>query len=339
MCIRDRARGETDWRRLRAYLGVFESYSVYLSRPQKVQTLAFLYELLMHREGDIRRQAAALMGEIIARFHAGYAKETPADASPDDRDTADMDQWRLYLGKLIRPDRKLMAQHRRWISFTLKMVVNSLLEKCSPERQAAFLLEFLRYYRRPERLEDETAFQLLETATALPVEVLADHQRYDLLFFAQALSGRRDVTVRTAAVLLLDYLRPAIATRDVILNALREIDCRDCRSLALLREQAAAAITGRAGPLELPRETVSEIFLDNLKTATPWIIKEVNIRLLTCVAQEGGGSLLHIATHLTNLVKVSDRVTVRHAAGSALLSVAALLSTCLLYTSPSPRDP
>ena len=323
----EQARGETDWRRLRAYLGVFESYSVYLSRPQKVQTLAFLYELLMHREGDIRRQAAALMGEIIARFHAGYAKETPADASPDDRDTADMDQWRLYLGKLIRPDRKLMAQHRRWISFTLKMVVNSLLEKCSPERQAAFLLEFLRYYRRPERLEDETAFQLLETATALPVEVLADHQRYDLLFFAQALSGRRDVTVRTAAVLLLDYLRPAIATRDVILNALREIDCRDCRSLALLQEQAAAAITGRAGPLELPRETVSEIFLDNLKTATPWIIKEVNIRLLTCVAQEGGGSLLHIATHLTNLVKVSDRVTVRHAAGSALLSVAALLST------------
>ena len=55
------ARGETDWRRLRAYLGVFESYSVYLSLSQKVQTLAFLYELLMHREGDIRRQAAALM--------------------------------------------------------------------------------------------------------------------------------------------------------------------------------------------------------------------------------------------------------------------------------------
>src|SRR5699024_5303524 len=51
----EQARGGTDWKRLRAYLGVFESYSVYLSIPQKVQTLAFLYELLMHREGDIRR--------------------------------------------------------------------------------------------------------------------------------------------------------------------------------------------------------------------------------------------------------------------------------------------
>ena len=322
----EQARGETDWRRLRAYLGVFESYSVYLSRPQKIQTLAFLYELLMHREGDIRRQAAALMGEIIAWFHAGYAKESPADAPPDGRDTADLDQWRLYLAKLIRPDRKLMAQHRRWISFTLKMVVNSLLDKCAPDRRDPFLQEFLRYYRRPERLEDETAFQLLETATALPVEVLADCQRYDLLSFAQALSSRKDLAVRTAAALLLDYLRPAIATQDVLLNALREIDCRDCRSLALLRDRITGELMGRTGPLSLPREAVSEIFLDNLKTATPWIVKEVNIRLLTQLAQGGGGSLLHIATHLTNLVKVSDRVTVRHAAGAALLSAAPLLS-------------
>ena len=88
------ARGETSWKRLRARLGVFASYSVYLSIPQKVQTLAFLYELLMHREGDIRRQAAALMGEIIARFHAGYAKERPADYVPDSRTVTDMDQWR-----------------------------------------------------------------------------------------------------------------------------------------------------------------------------------------------------------------------------------------------------
>ena len=38
----EQARGETNWRRLRAYLGVFESYSLYLHIPQKVQTLAFL---------------------------------------------------------------------------------------------------------------------------------------------------------------------------------------------------------------------------------------------------------------------------------------------------------
>ena len=320
------ARGETDWRRLRAYLGVFESYSVYLSIPQKVQTLAFLYELLMHREGDIRRQAAALMGEIIARFHAGYAKERPAGCAPDPRAVTDLDQFRLYLDKIVNPDRKLMPQHCRWLRFTLKMVVNSLLEKCAPERRGEFLKAFLRCYRRPEKLSDEAAFQLLETATALPVEVLEDRQRYDLLSFAQAMADRADVTVRAAAILLLNFLRLAIATQDIILHALREIDCAGSASLGLLRESAVAEVTGAGAVPALDEEAVSEIFLDNLKTATPWIIKEVNIRLLTASAQGSGGRLLHIATHLTNLVKVSDQVTVRHAAGKALLSIAPLLT-------------
>ena len=100
----EQARGETNWRRLRAYLGVFESYSLYLHIPQKVQTLAFLYELLMHREGDIRRQAAALLGEIIAGFHAGYVKERPADSRPDAGVPTDLDQWKLYLQRIIYPD-------------------------------------------------------------------------------------------------------------------------------------------------------------------------------------------------------------------------------------------
>ena len=107
----EQARGETDWRRLRTYLGVIESYSLYLRLPQKMETLAFLYELLMHREGDIRRQAAALMGAIIADFHAGYVKERPAGSRPLGNIT-DIGQWKLYLEQIIFPDHKLMPQHR-----------------------------------------------------------------------------------------------------------------------------------------------------------------------------------------------------------------------------------
>ena len=321
----EQARGETSWKRLRARLGVFESYSVYLSIPQKVQTLAFLYELLMHREGDIRRQAAAIMGEIIARFHAGYAKERPADYVPDSRAVTDMDQWRLYLEKIIHPDHKLMDQHKRWINFTLKMVVNALLEKCDLERRDEFMTALLRYYRRPERLDDSAAFQLLETATALPLEICSSRQQYDLLDFAQALSQRRDTTVRTAAVLLLDYLARRLSVRDIIQHALKAVPCADCRSLALLRELALSDLGG-SDPPSLTEEEIAAVFLDNLKTATPWILKEANIRLLEQSARRDGRQLLHIATHLTNLITVSDRVTVRHTAGAALLHVAPLLT-------------
>ena len=321
------ARGETDWRRLRAYLGVFASYSVYLSTSQKVQTLAFLYELLMHREGDIRRQAAALIGEIIARFHEGYVKEKPADYVPDSRSVTDLEQWKLYLEKIIYPDHKLMNQHKRWINFTLKMVVNSLLERCEPERRTEFMSAVLRYYRRPEQLDDELAFQLLETATALPLDICTDRQRYELLNFVDTLADREDLQVRAAAVVLLGYLRDYVSTRDIIHHSLGAVRCEDSVSLRLYRDMLLRElVTSETGIVGVSEDTVAEIFLDNLKTATPWIIKEINIRLLADVASSSDAQLLHIATHFSNLIKVSDRVTVRHTAGSALLQIAPLLS-------------
>ncbi len=143
---------------------------------------------------------------------------------------------------------------------------------------------------------------------------------------AQARAGRESVTVRAAAVLLMDYIRPCLSAQDIILNALQNVQCGDSKSLALLRQASVENMTGWDAPLDLDEDSVSEIFLDNLKTATPWIIKEVNIKLLTGFALAGSGRLLHIATHLTNLVKVSDQVTVRHAAGNALLAIAPRLT-------------
>lgn len=182
-----------------------ESYSLYLHIPQKVQTLTFLYELLMHREGDIRRQAAALLGEIIAGFHAGYAKERPADIRPDPRAITDVDQWRLYLDKILYPDHKLMPQHRRWIGYTLKFAVGSPAEplprpggalpgpgvRLLPQAGGSGRLHRLPaagYRRRPP----DTAY------TASRARQMTD--------FAAALSLRKDLTIRMAAVLLLDRL-------------------------------------------------------------------------------------------------------------------------------------
>ena len=314
------ARGETNWRRLRAYLGVFESYSLYLHIPQKVQTLAFLYELLMHREGDIRRQAAALLGEIIGGFHAGYAKERPAGSRPDPRGVTDLDQWKLYLDKIIYPDHKLMPQHRRWIGYALKFVVASLLQHAAG-REERFLTPLFSYYRRPDRLDDATAFQLLDAAVSLPDTVYVRHGAL-LLRFAETLSSRQDVQVRTAAVLLLDRLRRSSPRSAGALRVLARMDCGGSTTLRLLRED----VLRDGAPITLPDDAVSEIFLDNLKTATPWITKQANIRLLTDFARSGSSPALHIATHLSNLIKVSDRVTVRHSAGSALLELAPRLT-------------
>ena len=177
----------------------------------------------------------------------------------------------------------------------------------------------LAYLRRPEQLDDQVALQLLDAAADLPLELCTRPQLNALLRAAEVLSGRESLTVQAAAMLLLDHVHTSMPRQKRPLKILQEMDCGNM-SLALLREDICA------GGLTLQEAQVSDIFLDNLKTATPWIIKQVNLRLLTDDARNDHGSALHIATHLSNLIKVSDRVTVRHGAGLALLEIAPRLT-------------
>lgn len=75
------------------------------------------------------------------------------------------------------------------------------------------------------------------------------------------------------------------------------------------------------------QDVTSEIFLDNLKSATHWIIKVVGIELLqdrwSTACRE---HMLHIATHFSNLMKVSENIVVRRLAGASLLAIAPALT-------------
>ncbi|MFR6394718.1 MAG: hypothetical protein ACLUNQ_06190 [Oscillospiraceae bacterium] len=134
----------------------------------------------------------------------------------------------------------------------------------------------------------------------------------------QGLCQREDITVRAGVHAAGGPAAPAGSRQPPPLRILQRIDCRGSASLDLLR----CRIMEGGVPEPLPEQIISDIFLDNLKTATPWILKQVNIRLLEDYAAREDGPVLHIATHLSNLIKVSDRVTVRHSAGNALLALA-----------------
>ncbi len=327
--ILEAARGETSWNRQRAYLSIFETYSIYLNAAQKEMMLSFLYEQLMHREGDVRRQAAALMGEILAKFHAGYVKEVPTDhVLPPDAVT-DVSLARQYIDRILYPDHKLTQMHKRWLNYTLKMVVGSLLSRCAPERQGEFLSLFLSHFTGAEAMDDTTAFTLLDAAAQLPLDCCTPEQLETLLRFAAALSHREAVNVRAAALELLTVLALEGTGREEALSLLSAMPLSDSRSLSLQRQYALRRLRGGHEDdviAALEDEDISEIFLENLKAATPWIIKKGNIRLLTVFARLEPSYHLHIATHLSNLLMVSEQVTIRRTAGNALLAIAPLLS-------------
>ena len=330
--IIEAARSAKSWQQLRAYLDVFDEYCTYLSVRQKTQALAFLYELLIHREGDIRRQAASLIGKIIAKFHLVYRKEVPADARTDPAEEVPFTLWEEYLDKLIYPDHKTTPQQRGQIGYTLKLVVDALLEYGRSETMPRFIGALLRYYDRPEEKDEDTAFTLLDAIRYLPAQQYDQETRGRLIRFAAWFAASGNLRLQAAA-----------------LRFLREAQRSLPQDHPQMAQIAAAARSAAGGSLPLlflrykvlqragedvsdyqaalyEQDVTSEIFLDNLKSATHWIIKVVGIELLQDQVEHGlREHMLHIATHFSNLVKVSERVGVRHAAGEALVRLIPLL--------------
>ncbi len=330
--IIEAARSAKSWQQLRAYLNVFEEYFTYLSARQKAQALSFLYELLMHREGDIRRQAGALIGQIIARFHLVYRKEVPADARNDPAEEVPFTLWSQYLDMIIFPDHKTTPQQRSHISYTLKLMVGAMLDYARPGDIPRFLGALLRYYDDPEHTAPDTAFTLLDAIRYLPAQYYGEETRSKLIDFAAHFVAGPELRLTTAA---LEYLREAV-------RSLPRSHPQMARIAAIARAAPSGALTTaflqckilrRAGERvdELERtlyqtDITSEIFLDNLKIATPWVVKVAGVELLRDQVEHGVEThILHIATHFSNLVKVSERVVVRHSAGSALVRTLTML--------------
>lgn len=331
--ILEAAHSEKSWQRLRAYLNIFDEYFTYLDSAQKIQMLSFLYELLMQPEGDIRRQAARLMGNIIARFSLGYRKEAPEGALPDPGEETPFSLWEKYLEMFIYPDHKITAQHKSRIGYALKLFVDSALAHCRPEDVPRFLKSFLSYFAEAD-LPEDTSFVLLDSMRYLPFELCGEDAYTRLAAFAGRHACLRQPKLTAAALRFLAKLAGTLPhghpcrsqVRDIALGACCDGDI----TLLFLQYQILRKLgldTGRLEQILFYQSKVSDIFLDNLKAATPWIMKAVNIEfLLEHLGRGTQQNVLHIATHFSNLIKVSEWVVVRQEAGAALLRVMPYLS-------------
>lgn len=339
--VLEAARSEKDWKSVRAYLNIFEEYFTYMTKKQKLMTLNFLYELLMHREGDIRRQAADIMGKIIVHYEEDYRKEIPEGFTVEAEAISYLDIWGYYLDAIISPDHKVTDQHRRWIGYTLKLVVESVLKRCKEKERKAYLTEVLLRYDHQQIMDGATSFILLDAILALPLHFCQEEALDWLLRFVCKQWEREQLEVRIAVLRVMEYFAETVPVsaqtvkwqefaeelvrfvwEDEPMSGvyLRKLICNHPHfDLDRCRERSQM-ITGSAAD-------VSEIFLENLKAATPWVVKAVNIELLLDRLQKGEDTqILHVAAHLSNLIKVSERVAVRHGAGKALLAIAPSLS-------------
>lgn len=332
--ILESARSEKEPARLRAYVSIFEEYFTYWSAGQKEQTLDFLYELLMVPDGDIRRQAAALIGRILATFRSGYKKEPPADAAADPEEERPFQLWAEYLDKLILPDHRLTPRQISMIRFQAKTALDALLLNCSDADAPRFAGELFRHYQAPAHTDPDAAFALLDAVLNLPLERTRREDRQLLVDFAAWWLEHGDLSQKAAALRLFQHLltamEPDSPERSAVAGAVAAADCQGSTPLLFLQARLCQKLGLTPPQPDRPAgrvDAVSSVFLDNLKTATPWVLKAVGVEYLLDQVQQGNhANVLHIATHYSNLMKVSENVVVRRNAGAALLSIAPVLT-------------
>lgn len=329
------ARSEKDWKNTRAYIHIFEEYYTYMTQRQKIMTLNFLYELLMHREGDIRRQAAALMGKIIVRYDEIYRKELPADVTLPVGQTTSLSLWQKYLNIIVVPDHKITERHKRWMGYALKNIVTVVLDDKAKDERYDYL-DVLLFYYHDSHWDDEICFILMDTLISVPIRRCEPHQIQELLDFTRESLNRNNLEIRAAALRFLEYLalQPGLLasqTRQImdmlqVLPAVLPVGLQyNLRKIYEILGQTQAADALRLESAA-EQQAASELFLENQKVATPWMLKMTNIDFLMEAARNRSVSLLQVASHLSNILKVGERISVRHRAGQGLVDIAPYLT-------------
>jgi len=331
--ILELARSETDWRNFRTYLRIFEEYSTYLTQKQKLNTLKFLYEQLVHSEYDIRRYCAEIIGILIALFDEDYRKEVPEGSSLEQPELTGFQLFHRYLGLFIAPDHKIIPEHRRWIAFQLDNMVASLFRHCREKQKKGYLAVLLEYYRLDTLQSRDVVIGLLETAVYVPV-AFGEENLLPLFDFIAVISEHPDIEQRLLALDAARRLLPSLPAGNGLARRLfvRLVQSPTCsmnplenylnHKIARLLDLEEATVEQYESYCQQDQIKVPEMFLSNLKTATPYIMKYIQVEILTENAEANPREVgLHTAMHFCNVLKVSTAENVRRQAGKALVRI------------------
>lgn len=330
--IFEQARSEEHWKNLRQYIRVFEEYSTYLTQKQKIQTMRFLYDNLIHPEDDIRRHCAELIGVLIGIFDEDYNKEIPKKVILDRPEISSGQLFKEYLDLLLNPSHKIIPGHRTWIGYSTRIMVNSLFKNCRKTMITTYRNILIEYYRTTGALSNETQLFLIETVKYIPMAPF-DESLTVVFKYIISMAKKRNASLRLAALEAIGDVLEKIPNNSLIREITSEyLNVAGTRSkipTENLMKLNLANLMGLEEKISLFQRfcdfdsvRIPEIFLSNLKSATDWVKKKHQIQLLleyTLKNVELTG--LHTAIHFCNLLKVSAVETVRKRAGFAILKI------------------
>ncbi len=324
------SRSERDLNRIRTYLHLFSEYHTYMTGANKRRVLAFLYELLMHHQGDVRRRAGRLMGAILANSGPRYRKELPESAPHEAMAptllnflSESVDLWTGYLESCLHPDHKITAKHAARISNSLKIITDGLFQNCAPDEAPLYLGPLL---DQLWRAQGGDRFLLADAMLHVPASLLDEAQALRCLDRAGQMLEDAGLELQLAALLLMEHALPRAGT-DGPLHVQRRLG-----PVAGSAEPAVQCLLDRLwSAMGRPRTagaavSVSQLYLSDLKNAVHWSVKMLHIDVLCADVARRPEHAFHTATHLSNLLSVSEHLPVREKAGRGLLKIAPRLT-------------
>ncbi len=323
-------RSERDWRHVRAYLTAIEEYSAYLPQDQKSVILEFLFDMLSHRDGDIRRQAASIAGILIAGYEIRFTKEIPSGYHAPKAGRSLDEVFRNFLDKLLYPEAHAPERERRYAGFAMKTVLHTLLERLDPGKKKRILELYI--HRCHGGYDGLTMFFLMDGSAEIPYAVCSAEQIKALSEFAYLLvSGTGGEESQVAALgFLLGWMRegwePEQNLSDLIAEHIPDIKERPYSVQFLAaRIREFYQIPSEHGMIYYD---MTNLYMENQRSEVPWIYKYMNLEILKKRqgAEESPEQLYQYASHLLHMLQFSGQIVNRLQAGGNLLAIMPMLS-------------
>ncbi len=323
------AKAEKNSQRIRTYMTLLEEYSTYMTKNNKQKTLIFLYELLMHPDGDVRRNAGRIMGQILANSGPKYRKEKPLASKKGILPPAmgsllseSIELWKAYIRQCLHPDRKISPKHALRISNSLKTICQTLFSVCE-EKEIPLLLQPL--LDQVFTCEKPDRFVLIDALRQVPCKYLPEERVIPLI---ELLGQMLQTGELRLVMVVLDYLEAL--SHQLPHHAKAVAKLMQTTQVAHEEELAVAYLCRRlrGEPYRpLSDNEISTLHLSDLMNAVHWTVKITQIEMLCENTTRGDKFMFSTAMHLSNLLSVSEHLPVREAAGEQLLFIAPHLST------------
>ncbi|SEG04873.1 Nicotinic acid mononucleotide adenylyltransferase [Caloramator fervidus] len=321
--ILEAARSLNNKNNLREYLDVFEEYYQYLTQHQKILMLKFLYDEMINPEDDIRRQCAQLIGTLIATFDEEYRKEVPEDVTIEHPAITSLDLFKSYVKLFLNPDERIIELHKEWLGYNFAYMLNSLFKNLKESQIKLFKNILKDIYTNNSCEKRNYLIYLINAVKYIPIEK-EDEAFIDFLINMLYSSDKiiQLASLDTIYELITKYNEiPKIneisnyLTKNININKYEAEEYLKIKILLKL----GINIDFNIGKYE---DKISQISLSNLKTATNWILKKIQIDFLYDFALNNLKSYgLYIAIHFCNILKVSAYESVRNKAGETLVKL------------------